>query len=126
MSSLPENQFSREEQRAMLALARTAIVSALGGQAVPPGLSGWFSRKLGVFVTLQVHGKLRGCIGVIEPRDSLGENIIHCAQGAAFRDPRFPALGAEELHGLEIESSLLSDLFPIAPEVIQIGKHGLV
>jgi len=126
MSSLPENQFSREEQRAMLALARTAIVSALGGQAVPPGLSGSFSRKLGVFVTLQVHGKLRGCIGVIEPRDSLGENIIHCAQGAAFRDPRFPALGAEELHGLEIEISLLSDLFPIAPEVIQIGKHGLV
>jgi len=112
----------------MLALARAAIVSELGGQGAPQGItkSASLSRKLGVFVTLEVFGKLRGCIGVIEPRDSVAENIVHCARSAAFRDPRFPPLRTEELHGLEIEISVLSDLAPIAPEAVQIGRHGLV
>jgi AmmeMemoRadiSam system protein A len=128
MSSLPEDQFSAEERRALLALARAAIVSALEDKPLgrtasePPSLS--LSR--GVFVTLDVSGKLRGCIGVIEPRDSLPESIVHCAQSAALRDPRFPAIRAEELSGLVIEISVLSELFPIALQQIRIGKHGLL
>ena len=112
----------------MLALARAAIVGALEDKPLnrtasePPS----FSLSQGVFVTLEVYGKLRGCIGVIEPREPLRESIVHCAQSAAFHDPRFPSLRAEELSGLAIEISVLSELFPIALQQIQIGKHGLV
>jgi AmmeMemoRadiSam system protein A len=128
MSSLPENQFSAEDRRAMLALARAAIVSALEDKQLSRAASepSCFSVSQGVFVTLEVFGKLRGCIGVIEPREPLRETINHCAQSAAFHDPRFPPLQREELSGLEIEISVLSELFPIALQQIQIGKHGLV
>jgi AmmeMemoRadiSam system protein A len=128
MSSLPEDQFSAEERRATLALARAAIVSALEDKPLRRTASepSCFSLSQGVFVTLEVYGKLRGCIGVIEPREPLRESIVHCAQSAAFHDPRFPSLRAEELSDLAIEISVLSELFPIALQQIQIGKHGLL
>jgi len=127
MSSLPEDQFSAEQRRAMLALARAAIVSAFDDKPLSrTSEPSCFSLSQGVFVTLEVHGKLRGCIGVIEPREPLRESIVHCAQSAAFHDPRFPSLRAEELSGLAIEISVLSELFPIALRQIQIGKHGLL
>jgi AmmeMemoRadiSam system protein A len=128
MSSLPEDQFSAEDRRAMLALARAAIVSALEHEPLSRTASepSCFSLNQGVFVTLEVYGKLRGCIGVIEPREPLRESIVHCAQSAAFHDPRFPSLRAEELSSLAIEISALSELFPIALQQIQIGKHGLL
>jgi len=128
MSFLPDNQFSPEDRRAMLALARAAIVSALEDKPLgrPPSEPSCFSLTQGVFVTLEVFGRLRGCIGVIEPREPLRESIIHCAQSAAFHDARFPPLQREEAPGLEIEISVLSELFPIALREIQIGKHGLM
>ena len=128
MSSLPENQFSAEDRRAMLALARDAIVTALEAKSLRHiGTERvCFSLRRGVFVTLEVCGRLRGCIGVIEAYEPLRESIVHCAQSAAFRDPRFPPLHEKELHGLEIEISVLSALFPINPVDVEIGKHGLL
>jgi AmmeMemoRadiSam system protein A len=128
MSSIPDSQFSSADRRAMLALAREAILSALQGRplarvATEPRC---FSLCHGVFVTLEVAGRLRGCIGVVEARDPLREAILHCAQGAAFRDPRFSPLRPEEVSGLQIEISVLSRVSPIRPEEIEIGKHGLV
>jgi uncharacterized protein len=133
MSSLPSSQFSFEDRRAMLTLARSAILSTLEKKLRDRGAFGsaaleraCFSLRRGVFVTLEVHGNLRGCIGVVEARDPLGESIVHCAQGAAFRDPRFAPLRVEEVPGLQIEISVLSGVFPIDPGEIEIGKHGLV
>jgi AmmeMemoRadiSam system protein A len=128
MSFPPNYEFDPAERRAMLALARAAIVAALtnrplsGAAAEPASFSHW----RGLFVTLHVNEKLRGCIGVIEPRDTLRESIIHCAQSAAFHDPRFSPLRSDELYGLEIEISVLSELSRIVPETIEIGKHGLL
>ena len=128
MSFPLDNQFSPEDRRAMLALARDAIVRKLENKPLGrvPSEPSCFSLTQGVFVTLEVFGKLRGCIGVIEPREPLRESIIHCAQSAAFHDPRFSALRREEVSGLEIEISVLSELFPVALRQIQIGKHGLM
>src|SRR5215831_15969165 len=126
MSSRPENGFSAEERRAMLALARAAIVGALANS--PVGIPGpepaCFSLRRGLFVTVHVEGKLRGCIGVIEGRETLRESIVHCAESAAFHDLRFPSLRAAEIRDLQIEISILSELAPISPENIEIGKHG--
>ena len=128
MLSPLDHQFSAEDRRALLALARAAIARVLTDS--PLRLSepdpACFSLRRGVFVTLEVHGKLHGCIGVIEPRDLLRESVAHCAQSAALHDPRFPPLGAAELPALQIEISVLSPLSPINPNDVEIGKHGLV
>ena len=128
MLSLPDRQFSEDDRRAMLALARAAIVSAIGysslGEPNPEPVC--FSLHRGVFVTLEVNGKLHGCIGVIEPRDTLKQSIAHCARSAALDDPRFPALRADEIHALQIEISVLSPISQIDPKDVEIGKHGVV
>jgi AmmeMemoRadiSam system protein A len=69
---------------------------------------------------------LRGCIGVVDAFEPLGESIARCAANAALHDPRFSPVRADELPELEIELSLLSPLEPILPEKIEIGKHGLL
>ncbi len=65
------------------------------------------------FVTLFKHGMLRGCIGTLEARRPLGVDARANAIAAAFADPRFPRLGAEEFMDTLVEVSLLS-----APEAM--------
>src|SRR5215469_7442627 len=117
MSSPPENGFSPEERRAMLALARSAILGALTGNptGIPAGDPACLSLRRGVFVTVHVSGRLRGCIGVIEAREPLRDTIRHCAESAALRDGRFAPVHARELPDLQIEISVLSELAPIEP-----------
>jgi len=123
MRSLPE-----DDRQALLKLARSALLEAVTHKRllplpvdVPPG----FDRKQGVFVTLRSGKKLRGCIGVLESRRSLGEAVIGCAAGAASEDPRFPPVAVGELSTIHIEVSVLSPLVPIRPEMIVIGTHGI-
>ncbi len=60
------------------------------------------------FVTLIKNGKLRGCIGSLEAKRPLIEDIIANAKSAAFKDPRFSKLTHEELHIIDIEVSVLT------------------
>ncbi len=60
------------------------------------------------FVTLEIEGELRGCIGSIIANQSLAEDISKNAFAAAFSDSRFSALTEEEYENLEIAISLLS------------------
>ena len=47
------------------------------------------SKRAGVFVSLKMHGRLRGCIGTILPvTDSVAEEIADNAVSAGCRDPR--------------------------------------
>jgi AmmeMemoRadiSam system protein A len=119
---------SEADRRCLLQLARTAVVEAVSHQQLPKQIpqDGIFAVRRGVFVTLHVGGRLRGCIGVVEATEPLGDSIVRCAAGAALEDPRFTALGTEELGGLEIEISLLSPLASIPAESIEIGHHGLL
>ena len=119
---------SDEDRTAILALARQALTEAVcsGRLLAPFPAEDIFSTRCGVFVTLHVRGKLRGCIGVIDGIEPLGESIVRCTASAALQDPRFTQMRAEELPDSEIEVSLLSPLRPILPEQIEVGKHGLV
>jgi AmmeMemoRadiSam system protein A len=60
------------------------------------------------FVTLHVTGRLRGCMGSLEPTEPLVVNVGRNAYAAAFRDPRFGRLTHDEIPRLEIHLSLLS------------------
>ena len=119
---------SESDRKSILELARQAVVEAVTQKRLLPEIpkNELFEPHCGVFVTLHVAGKLRGCIGVIQPKESLGENIARCAVSAALEDPRFAPMQPEELPQLEIEVSLLSPLQGIQPEQIEIGKHGLL
>jgi AmmeMemoRadiSam system protein A len=119
---------SETDRRAMLELARRAIAEAVSLQKPQRDIprNGVFSEKHGVFVTIHARGRLRGCIGVIEAFEPLGESVARCAASAALRDPRFSPVCAEELPDLKIEISVLSIPEPIRPENIEIGKHGLL
>src|ERR1700720_4088043 len=119
---------SEADRRALLGLARRAIAEAVSLQKPAEGVpqSGVVAEKRGVFVTIHARGRLRGCIGVVEAFEPLGESIARCAASAALHDPRFSPVSAEELRDLQIEISLLSALEPIHPENVEIGKHGLL
>jgi AmmeMemoRadiSam system protein A len=119
---------SEADRRALLCLARQAVVEAVCRESLPEHIpsNGIFNRRCGAFVTLHVQRHLRGCIGVIEAGEPLAHIIVRCAASAALQDPRFPPVRAEDLASLQIEISLLSPLVPIRLEEVEIGLHGLV
>jgi AmmeMemoRadiSam system protein A len=119
---------SEADRKSILDLARQATVEAVCQKRVLEAIPdiGVFKQRCGVFVTLHAGKRLRGCIGVIEAREPLGESIARCAASAALEDPRFSPMQPEELRDLEIEVSLLSPLQRIRPEEIEVGKHGLL
>ena len=63
--------------------------------------------ELGVFVTLNKHNNLRGCIGYPEPVYPLIDAVIDSAISAAMRDPRFPSVDESELDSLDYEITVL-------------------
>jgi AmmeMemoRadiSam system protein A len=62
----------------------------------------------GTFVTLNLDGKLRGCIGILVGREPLVESVRHNALNAAFCDPRFRPVSTDEFSRLQIEVSVLT------------------
>jgi AmmeMemoRadiSam system protein A len=99
--------------RVLLDIARTAIAN---GPAVPDGLAWdeeWLRAPAASFVTLREAGELRGCIGSIDARRALGDDVAHNAHAAAYRDPRFPPVRPAEIAGLDVEVSVLTPRVPL-------------
>jgi len=115
---------SPEDRKSLLATARSAISESLGfapGRRPPsPAGSG------GVFVTLKLDGRLRGCIGRLRSSAPIGSTVAQMAKAAAFEDPRFPRLTEEEFNRIKIEISRLSEFFPIDAKKVEVGIHGLM
>lgn len=65
------------------------------------------------FVTLNIDGQLRGCIGSLEATRPLVEDVADNAFAAAFRDPRFPPVSAAEYPQLEYHISILTPAEPM-------------
>jgi len=123
------NVFTEPQKTALVELAREAVRGAVGVARAPVTLTGEFPRAVGAFVTLKREGRLRGCIGTLECRRPLAEEIARVAVSAALEDPRFAPLTVAELDGLEVEVSVLGPLEAIDPydrAAIVIGRHGLV
>lgn len=104
---------STERGRVLLALARASIARALGVPVQEPPRPAWLKAQAAVFVTLTRNGELRGCIGSLEARRSLEEDVEENARMAAFADPRFAPLRQEELADTRVEVSVLSPAEPI-------------
>jgi AMMECR1 domain-containing protein len=146
---------SLEERDALLKDARETIAAVLEKrspvykrsakleEAAASGASA-LTQPCGAFVTLHKQGQLRGCIGRMTPAEPeqlseaglppqpseltqpLEKTVRIMAVEAAFRDPRFPPLAAEELDACRIEISALSPMEPCGdPRQVVVGTHGL-
>lgn len=131
VAALQSPEFSLEERRTLLHIAHSAILSAFDrpnldhqqfSQAPPPGLS----EPRGVFTTLYLGGQLRGCVGYAMAVAPLYRAVAETACAAAFDDSRFVPVTKEEAPALQIALSVLSRLFAIHPECVEVGRHGLV
>jgi AmmeMemoRadiSam system protein A len=85
------------------------------------------------FVTLRIEGRLRGCMGALEPVDPVVVDVARNAYSAAFRDPRFAGLGREEFERVRVSISILSTFEPLAAsserelvERLRPGIDGLI
>ena len=120
---------SASVKRQLLSLARKSIVDALENKETIPGLGDApeHLQKAAVFVTLHKNGRLRGCIGTTAPHLPLAQAIIAYAKAAAFEDPRFTPVTAEELPLIHIEISVLSPMRKVgsAEEIVPF-KHGVM
>ena len=99
------------EQRRLLQIAREAIAAApaLQPDTLPPALL----RPAASFVTLRHGGDLRGCIGGLEARWPLYEDVRRHAVQAATQDYRFEAVTAAEVPALSVEVSVLTEPQPL-------------
>ncbi|MFC1589603.1 AmmeMemoRadiSam system protein A [Pseudomonadota bacterium] len=102
---------NKEQRQQLHDIAYDSIKSGLSsGKALDIDVSKMdedLRAKGATFVTLQKHGELRGCIGMLEPVRPLAEDVAHNAYAAAFSDPRFPPLRKDELEQLDIHISIL-------------------
>jgi hypothetical protein len=101
--------------RTLIEIARGAIANGLALSSVPVKRNHlpWLLQPGASFVTIMKDGHLRGCIGSLEPRRPLGQDVAANARAAAFEDPRFPKLAREEWGRCTVEVSLLSSAKPI-------------
>lgn len=110
-----------EQGRILLRLARRTLEEKLGNKksGAAAALLGEYRNDpvlkspSGVFVTLKMNHDLRGCIGTLTGREPLTDGVCTYALHAAFDDPRFPALTAEELERVTIEVSVLTPPRPL-------------
>jgi len=116
------------DQAVLFHLARRSIHARLDRRAAPSpeGGSDALDAVRGLFVTLRRAAELRGCIGHAVGRLPLREAVIDLAQAAAFHDRRFPPVTRVELPRLDLELSVMTPLAPIAPEEVEVGRHGLL
>jgi AmmeMemoRadiSam system protein B/AmmeMemoRadiSam system protein A len=136
---------SPEEKTLLLRLARRSLEAAVRKGAFDDQVKQQFpktaslERKAGAFVTLKcrmndegrctARGRdLRGCIGTIEPVDSVFDVVARRAASAAMEDTRFPyPVSVEELPWISIEISVLTPPTAVnSHDDIIVGKHGIV
>jgi AmmeMemoRadiSam system protein A len=120
--SSKNKEFSKEQGRILLKLARRTICKKLGlktdkdeDRTLSQGLQDEsFNERTGTFVTLHLGGQLRGCIGSLTGSEAVRDGIKDNAVCAAFHDSRFQPLTAEEYGKIVIDISILSPPQPLA------------
>jgi uncharacterized protein len=122
-----ESEYSQDERTLLLRLAHDSILSALEQREIPLNPpTDHLSQPRGVFTSLHLSGRLRGCVGYVLPVGSVYSAVAETARAAAFEDTRFYPVTREEAPELEIELSILSPPQPIQPEAVEVGRHGLL
>ena len=105
-------------RRMLVDAARRGIALRLRNNAVPHvdldrAKTPLLAARRNSFVTIEMDGRLRGCIGSLQPVMPLATDVVVNACKAATADPRFPPLTAAELERVAVHVSILSHPRPI-------------
>jgi len=123
-----------EEKRLLISMARRSVGYVFEANNICPAdffaseATPTLKKKMGCFVSLhdRKSHQLRGCIGEISAFRPLYQAVTMRAADAAFKDPRFYPLSADEFWQVKIEISVLTPERPVASyHEIVIGKHGM-
>jgi len=120
---------TKEEKKLLIAVARQAIEARVAGRdvSVKREDSAGLNLRLGAFVTLHKHGRLRGCIGLFTSNEPLYLVVAQMAAAAATQDHRFPPVRPDELKEIDIEISVLSEPKPIDDwKSVRLGVDGVI
>ena len=126
--SSQEFSLSEDEKRMLKEIALTSIKDSLDGKPIShhSPLTSHLSEKCGAFVSLHKHGRLRGCIGHFGEDVPLHEIVAEMARAAAFEDPRFMPVTADELSDIDIEISVLTPMRRIQSlDEFELHRHGI-
>lgn len=84
--------------------------------------------RAGVFVSLKIAGKLRGCIGTISAvTDSVAQEIVRNAVSACSEDPRFDPVRTEELDRITYSVDVLGKTERIdSADQLDVKRYGVI
>lgn len=110
-------------------IAYDAIAATVQGKPINPKDSASrfdISIRAGCFVTIEIRGKLRGCMGTLFPtQPNLIAELVQAAI-VACHDKRFRPLKPNELHNLSISITVVRNLKPLDDISSLLPEHGLV
>ena len=129
-------RLKQQDRQILLETARASSAAGLDGRSLQVS-SGEYSLALQAlrasFVTIEIESRLRGCIGVLEAKAPLIEDVSDNAYRAAFGDPRFTPLSRQEFEHIDIHLSVLSlpERMQFTAEAdllaqIRVGVDGLI
>jgi AmmeMemoRadiSam system protein A len=119
---------SPEDQPRLIALARRALEARVR-DADLPDIDGTLAPEVyrGAFVSIFHDGELRGCLGRLNSPLPIARLVAELAQAVADSDPRFDRVTPQELAGIGLEISVLTQPRQIhSVDEIDVGKHGLI
>ena len=132
-SATGEAVLTPAEKATLLRLARDTVEESVKGRETPDPRGGPYAitpalrEHRGAFVTLKAHGKLRGCIGYVQPIEPLYAAVQQNAVNAATRDSRFRPVKTDDLSTIQIEISVLTPPAPVSSyQDIVPGRHGII
>lgn len=120
----------REKESYLVKYARETLERHVKGEPPPEvaDVPEEFRKKAGVFVSLKKQGRLRGCIGTIEPvQPDIVAEVAANAISAGLYDPRFQPVRREELEDLEYSVDVLRPPEPISGlNELDPEKYGVI
>ena len=128
-------KFSNSDGEELVKMARKAVTEFIVNDSKinDAAFDYKFDFSSGVFVTLNKHDSLRGCIGYPLPTKKLSEGLIDAAVCAATQDTRFSPVTADELDKIIFEVTVLTPPIEIKVEQpseylteIRVGRDGLI
>lgn len=122
----------RAGEDAFVRLARQTVEAYVREKETPPLPEGlpeeMTGRRAGVFVSLKLAGKLRGCIGTISAvTGSIAEEIVKNAVSACSEDPRFDPVQPDELERLTYSVDVLGPTERIdSAKQLDVKRYGVI
>jgi AmmeMemoRadiSam system protein A len=110
----------------LLRWARESLREALGGRVATAPSAPWAQEQGATFVSFHwPDGGLQGCIGSLEPHQSIVDDVARNAVAAGLRDPRGRWLELVDVDQLDVDVSILSPLEPLVAAT-EAGAKALV